>query len=340
MIDIINTIIGLCPNNDDPGDSPTINSSVILGTCMHILATRDIEEWSGLIDVGTWTAQAVRKWAWSSDVLSGLLALAHARFEYSLNYIGRKKLTICVYCIHSPLHLTPVSLHAIYPSLSCSILSPSRSLRLNALRLLDFKKLIDKNHQDPDADGVMEVLKRCIQGEEVSLDLQGVRERVLRIGRVGQVVGDVRGAEVCARWLIGLCNEFHRYFGSILIQPNKTAQLKVNLRPLWSPAATALASLSQRFGDVVWKLLFEEVQKFTCVTSSSIQPEVAESERNFVASNEDKENADDQWEEERSWRDPSAHNLRSVIVDWDNIQSMRTVRISFILMCVFNMELT
>jgi U3 small nucleolar RNA-associated protein 20 len=107
------------------------------------------------------------------------------------------------YTIHSPSHLTPISLNVIYPFLSCSLLSHSRSLRLNTLRLLDSKKLVDKQHQLPVADGVMEVLKRCLQGEEVPLDLQGVRERVLRIGRVGQVVGDVRGAEVCARWLIG-----------------------------------------------------------------------------------------------------------------------------------------
>lgn len=113
---------------------------------------------------------------------------------------------------------------------------------------------------------------------------------------------------------------------------DKTAQLKVNLRPLWSPAAAALASLSQRFGDVVWKLMFEEVQKFT----SSTRPEVAESGQN--SSNENKENDDDPWEEERSWRDPSAHSLRSVVIDWDNIQSTRRMQVSFILLCLFDME--
>jgi U3 small nucleolar RNA-associated protein 20 len=76
-------------------------------------------------------------------------------------------------------------------------------LRLNTLRLLDSKKLVERNLQNPDANGVVEVLKCCLQGEGVSLDLQGVRERVLRIGKVVPVVGDVRGAEVCARWLIG-----------------------------------------------------------------------------------------------------------------------------------------
>ena len=203
MIGIINAIFDTGPNDDDLKDgstNPFLNSSLILGMCMHVLATRDIEGWSGPIDVGTWTTQAVSKWAWSSDVLGGLLALAQARFEYHITHIGRKKLIIRVYCMYSPLHLTPVSLDTAYPSLSRSLLSHSHSLRLNTLRLLDCKKLIDKNHESSD---VMEVLKRCLQGEGVSLDLQGVRERVLTIGKVVPVVGDVRGAEVCARWLIG-----------------------------------------------------------------------------------------------------------------------------------------
>lgn len=48
-----------------------------------------------------------------------------------------------------------------------------------------------------------EVLKRCIQAEEASIDVQGVRERVVRIGRVGSMVADEQGADVCVRWLIG-----------------------------------------------------------------------------------------------------------------------------------------
>ena len=59
---------------------------------------------------------------------------------------------------------------------------------------------------------MVEVLKRCLQGEGVSLDLQGVKERVLKIGKVVPVVGDVRGAEICARWLIGQCNQAHPAF--------------------------------------------------------------------------------------------------------------------------------
>jgi hypothetical protein len=49
------------------------------------------------------------------------------------------------------------------------------------------------------------VVKRCLQGEEASLDVHGVRERVLRIGRVGHVVKDADefSADLCARWLVG-----------------------------------------------------------------------------------------------------------------------------------------
>lgn len=44
------------------------------------------------------------------------------------------------------------------------------------------------------------------------------------------------------------------------------------------------------------------------MTSSPTRPEVTESGQNPVvsASNEDKANVDDPWEEERSWRDSSA----------------------------------
>jgi U3 small nucleolar RNA-associated protein 20 len=104
-----------------------------------------------------------------------------------------------------------------------------------------------------------------------------------------------------------------------------------------------LSSLSQRFGDIVWKLLFEEVAKFACVTSSSL----AESGQNLTAStsNEestrDKENHDDPWEEERSWRDPSAHNVRSVVMDWDDIQSTRrAIQVSLIFYVLFQSSLT
>ncbi|KAF8991462.1 armadillo-type protein [Cyathus striatus] len=243
------------------------NPGWILGVCMQFLSRRDHSEWSKLVDLAEWTRKATAKWATSHDVLAGLVALGKA----------------------SPATVRPLSFREIYPSLQAAIVSHSRSVRLNALRLLN-SKLVSMNNA-PD-----EVLKRCLQGEEVSLDIQGVRERVLRIGRVGQVVGDESGADLCSRWLM--------------------AQLKVSLRPLWSPAAVALASLSSRFGDIVWRLLFADLQAIEHGLPADHVFPWARAEQDAPD-----DSVDDPWEEERSWRDPSAHKMRSVVLHWEDADS-------------------
>ena len=75
------------------------------------------------------------------------------------------------------------------PDLNPSLLSHSCPLQLAMLRLL----LPHGN-----ALSERELLKRCLQGEDVHC----VRERVLRIGRVGQVIRDGGGylCEVACRW--------------------------------------------------------------------------------------------------------------------------------------------
>ncbi|KAJ7035036.1 armadillo-type protein [Mycena alexandri] len=174
---------------------------------------------------------------------------------------------------------TEVSIEEIYPALAPIVLSHSRALRLGALRLLAATQPSDAR----------EVVKRCLAGEEVPLDVQGVRERVLRIGRVETVVKDKQketdvGPDLCGRWLV--------------------AQLKVNLRPLWSPAAGALAQMAQRFGDEIWRLVFQDDN----MESGQLDEE------------ETGDEGKDPWEEERTWRDPSAHKLRGVVGKWLTVQ--------------------
>ena len=84
----------------------------------------------------------------------------------------------------------------VYPFFQASLMSHSRSLRLAVLQLLDSPLV-----QVPNS--TVEVVKRCLQAEEASIDIQGVRERIVRIGRVGSVVADEQGADICVRWLIG-----------------------------------------------------------------------------------------------------------------------------------------
>lgn len=60
------------------------------------------------------------------------------------------------------------------------------------------------------ANDVADVLSRCLAAESVPLAVQGVRERVLRIGRISQGVGanSERGARICASWLLGMSSVF------------------------------------------------------------------------------------------------------------------------------------
>lgn len=78
-----------------------------------------------------------------------------------------------------------------------AVLSHSHSLRLNALKLLA-SQLVNA------PPNTREAIERCLQGEQVSLDVQGVRERVVKIGRLSQLRQDDQlGADLCTRWLIG-----------------------------------------------------------------------------------------------------------------------------------------
>ncbi|TFK80791.1 hypothetical protein K466DRAFT_366251 [Polyporus arcularius HHB13444] len=242
-------------------DDTYANSAWIIGACSEAIAERPAGEWADLIDLPKWTTAVVEKWGWSGRALEGFVPLVRASRSKDIR----------------------IPLDALLETLKPSLLSHSRSLRLNTLRLLT-SPLVDA------PEGTAEMLKKTLQAEEISIDVQGARERVLRIGRLPLVVkdGDTVAADICARWLI--------------------AQLKVNLRPLWSSAATALSTLSSRFDDLVWGLLFQELQEASSPSVGKV------SDPAWAEDGADVE--DDIWEEERTWRDPSAHKLRIVLARW------------------------
>lgn len=235
------------------------NAAWVAGTCMQALSRCKSASWETQVDLSAWTTKIVEHWSWSDKVLMGLVAL----------------LETC------PSSSQSLQITQLYSHLQSRFLSPSRLLRSNVLGLLT-SKMIKSSPAEHEA------LKRCLQGDEVSLDMHGVRERVLRIGRLYQVVrdDDSLSADICVRWLV--------------------SQLKVNLRPIWSPAAQALSSLAQKFGDVVWNIIFSELQ----------QPQGANRIPDWLAATKDDQNDMDPWEEERSWRDPTAHRVRGAAVSW------------------------
>lgn len=243
----------------------TANVALALSICMHTLANRDIAEFANVLDLEQWMRISAKYWAWSHDVLGGVYSLSQAN--------------------HSSAPRIPFE--EVYNTLQSSLSSHCRPLRLCVLRLLSSNLILLPV-------GAPEVVRRCLQGEEVPLDMQGVRERVLRIGRVGQIIkdGDVVIADVAFRWLL--------------------AQLKVNLRPVWSPAAEALSSLCGRFGDTLWSIVLTELDNVSDKHEESFYPSwiTSDDEGTMTISND--------WEEERSWRDPSAHKLREVIFRQEN----------------------
>jgi U3 small nucleolar RNA-associated protein 20 len=83
------------------------------------------------------------------------------------------------------------------------------------------------------------------------------------------------------------------------------------LRPLWSPATAAISSLSSRFGDLVWELLFTDLKRVNDPVRGSL-----EGGGNHGLGHVDEREDEDVWEEERSWRDPSAHKLRVAVAHW------------------------
>jgi U3 small nucleolar RNA-associated protein 20 len=83
---------------------------------------------------------------------------------------------------------------------------------------------------------------------------------------------------------------------------------------LWSAATHALASLSERFGDIVWDLIFKDVRHLCQID------ELSDRLPSWASTVSDADN-DEEQEEEITWRDPSAHKMRVAVIKWtsDNV---------------------
>lgn len=172
-----------------------VNSAWVIGSCLECLAARPKDERTASADTMSWVRTIVDKWGWSSVALSGLVSAISARCVDRL----RDALQMLILAI-SDSTSQKIPFEGLYAPLQSSLLSHSLPLRLACLRLLSSPTVrVDS--------GTSEVVKRCLQAEEIPLDVQGSRERVLRITRLPVAItsGDERGADVAARWLIGAC---------------------------------------------------------------------------------------------------------------------------------------
>jgi U3 small nucleolar RNA-associated protein 20 len=180
-------------------------------------------------------------------------------------------------------HVQKMSFEDTYRYLTSSVSSHSRSSRLNALYLLSSSLV----HMHPTRELV---LSRLLQAEEVTIDVQSSRERVLRVTQLEQIIPaeDAVVTDLAVRWLV--------------------AQLKVGLHPVWLPTIHALEKLSERCGEIVWRIMFEELKGVIDLSSVNNVPDWTKDIETG--------NADEVRESERSWRDPSAHKIRSALAKW------------------------
>ncbi|KAF8641440.1 hypothetical protein AX16_009953 [Volvariella volvacea WC 439] len=282
---------------DHPSITQDRNVAWLVGACMKALGKRGLQGIgdNAESDINRWVKECVEHWGSRSvEVLEGSIELLQADTKPKASAKGKEKDTSSRQPSSGTLQLR---FDSLYEDLKPALVSHNQALRLNCLRLLSLSAHSGSEFNGDSAsdDAVRDVIRKCLQGEEVALDVQGVRERVLRISRLPQGIPEKNSvaAEIGIRWLLG--------------------QLKVNLRPVWAPTASAIAEIGQRFGDSVWELVFHDVRTFE---EGFEEGEYQKNEASSVDSEQEGQSTIDPWENERSWRDPGAHKIRSTLSVW------------------------
>ncbi|KAG8773650.1 U3 snoRNP protein [Ceratobasidium sp. 428] len=251
---------------------------VTLGAALRALAgLDDAAEEVGEIDL----VEMVKKWGWSESVMGALAELQPLLASRSQS----------------------IPLDELLPHILAPLTSHSRILRSSALHLLS-EPCISRSSEQTN------VLSHLVAAEDVPLTAQGVRERVVKTGKVaaGSVAGEGM-KEVVVRWLV--------------------AQLKINLRPLWAPAIQALGTLASASGcaEEVWGVVFEELERVCREPESFTLRALGEETEDSVAMELDQdknagaEPAEEmvaEWqEEEKTWRCPSAAAFVKTVTRWE-----------------------
>jgi len=136
--------------------------------------------------------------------------------------------------------------------------------------------------------------------------------------KLSQTVSLLPPISLSAGWFVSIINLHLLHLRTV---HSLVAQLKVNLRPLWTPTMKALSELSTRCDPVVWSAVFEDLRRLSEDRSLELSPEWAN--ESFS------DDGDDIQEEERTWQDPSAHKMRVAVSSWtsDRVPRWRIVKV-------------
>ncbi|BGP21593.1 armadillo-type fold domain containing protein [Rhodotorula toruloides] len=160
----------------------------------------------------------VAHFAWHRRVMHGLSALSLARLASDRSPEARK---------------------VIYDAILPNLLSEDSILRRSSLEIA--QTLYPQNEAPVAAD----LIAKCIEVEDMPLTVQGAREKSMKVRKLGIVANSQLGKEGSTEELEPVLEIVLRYL---------TAMLKVNFKPIWPEAISAIALLSSRFPDAVWSI--------------------------------------------------------------------------------------
>ncbi|KAL5476579.1 UTP20_8 [Sanghuangporus weigelae] len=187
----------------------------------------------------------IRRWPWSEHVLEGIAELAKSRL-YSCSEIIQDRDEVVL-------------------QLTRNLKSHSHIIRRSSLELLSLPDVAPESTTD--------AVKRCLAAELVPLSVQGVKERVLLTGKVGQsAVDDEQTSRICGNLASGTIE------------------------------------------NVVWSIVYAELKDMDSPGTAGMMP--------VWASDTSQEEGEIN-EEERSWRDPSAHRFRVALAKWTSVSASR-----------------
>lgn len=128
--------------------------------------------------------------------------------------------------------------------LRSQLLSIDPVLRRSSLRILARCNGPDLLGTDPGAS----LWEQCLNVENAQISLKNVRERPLEIAKLAKSLASLPAASSDHEQLKGVA----RYLCS---------QLKIRFRPIWSGATAALAEMATTHGDIVWDVVWDQLER-------------------------------------------------------------------------------
>nr|XP_019012391.1 U3 small nucleolar RNA-associated protein 20 [Kwoniella pini CBS 10737]OCF51172.1 U3 small nucleolar RNA-associated protein 20 [Kwoniella pini CBS 10737] len=148
--------------------------------------------------------------------------------------------------------------HDIYQHLSPNLLSADSQLRLSTVEILS--SLASTSSPDGADDHVTSpsgIWSLCAAVESSEMTLKNVRDRTTAISRLSRAILSLPASASTNMLLKGVITYL-------------VAQLKVNFRPIYAETIAALAATAQKQSEVIWEIVWEELQKTDAAGSASV----------------------------------------------------------------------